>query len=63
MNEKLYKSVDGFSYDSINTFFKQNIAGKPYTLTVVGGESKVNWDELKKFGPVKKLTLKDVFGY
>jgi len=63
MNEKLYKSVDGFSYDSINSFFKQNIAGKPYTLTVVGGEGKVNWDELKKFGPVKKLTLKDVFGY
>jgi predicted Zn-dependent peptidase len=63
MNEKLYKSVDGFSYDSINSFFKQNIAGKPYTLTVVGGEGKLNWDELKKFGPVKKLTLKDVFGY
>ncbi|MBL7764988.1 MAG: insulinase family protein [Chitinophagaceae bacterium] len=63
MNEKLYKQVDAFSFADIQNFYKKNISGKPYTLTVVGSDAKMNWTELKKFGPVKKLSLEEIFGY
>ncbi len=63
MNEKMYNTVDKFSFDDINGFYKQNISGKPYTLTVVGKDDKVNWEELKKYGTIKKLTLEQIFGY
>jgi hypothetical protein len=30
---------------------------------VVANESKLNWDVLKKYGDVKKLSLEEIFGY
>jgi predicted Zn-dependent peptidase len=63
LNEKNYNAVDKMNFEDINQFFKENIAGVAYTLCVVGGDKKVNWDVLNKFGPVKKLTLEQVFGY
>ncbi|MBP6623683.1 MAG: insulinase family protein, partial [Chitinophagaceae bacterium] len=63
MNEKVYKSIDAFSLKDIQDFHKNKIAQKPYTLTVVGSEAKVNWDVLNKFGPVKKINLDEIFGY
>ena len=63
MNEKMYREVDKFSFADINTFHAQNISKKPYTLTVVGKEDKLNWNVLSKFGTVKKLTLEQIFGY
>jgi predicted Zn-dependent peptidase len=63
MSQKVYSAIDKFTLKDVESFFNTNISKKPYTLTVVGGEGKVNWDELKKFGPVKKLTLTEIFGY
>lgn len=63
MNEKMYNTVDKFSFDDINGFYKQNISGKPYILTIVGKDDKVNWEELKKYGTITKLTLEQIFGY
>ncbi len=63
MNEKMYKAVDQFAFEDIHKFFKKNISGKPYVLTVVGKDDKVNWVELNKFGTVKKLSLEQIFGY
>ena len=44
-------------------FYKQQIAHKSYVLAIVGNDAKMNWSELTKFGPVTKLSLKDIFGY
>jgi predicted Zn-dependent peptidase len=63
MNEKIYLGIDRLTYNDINEFFKQQIAHKPYVLTVVGKDEAVNWEELKKYGPVKKLSLEQIFGY
>jgi len=63
INEKIYNATDTFSFKDIDQFYAQNIAGKPYVLTVVGSDSKVNWPELNKYGPVKILSLTEIFGY
>lgn len=63
MNEKTYKELDHFTFEDIQKFHSQNIAKKPYTLTVLGKDDKMNWDELKKYGTIKKLSLEDIFGY
>jgi predicted Zn-dependent peptidase len=63
MNEKVYNAIDKMKFADIEQFFNQNISKKPYTLTVVGNDKKMNWDELNKFGSVKKLALKEIFGY
>lgn len=63
MSQKVYNSIDKFTLKDVESFFNMHISKKPYTLTVVGGDGKVNWEELNKFGPVKKLSLTEIFGY
>ncbi len=63
INEKIYNAAAKFTFTDIDNFFKENISNKPYMLTVLGNDSKMNWVELNKFGPVTKLSLKDIFGY
>ncbi len=63
INEKIYKDLEHFTFDDIKNFHAQNISKKPYTLTVLGKNEKMNWDELKKYGTIKKLSLEEIFGY
>jgi predicted Zn-dependent peptidase len=63
INEKIYNATDKLTFDDIANLYTQDIAKKSYVLAVVGNDAKMNWTELNKFGPVKKLSLKDIFGY
>jgi predicted Zn-dependent peptidase len=59
----VFDQVPTMQFTDINTFFKTNIANQAYSLCVLGKEDKMNWTTLKNFGPVKKLSLTEVFGY
>jgi predicted Zn-dependent peptidase len=63
MDEKVYNEITDLKYEDINLFYNSNISSKPYSLCVVANESKLNWDVLKKYGDVKKLSLEEIFGY
>jgi hypothetical protein len=39
------------------------MARKPYRYIILGNEEMLDMDFLKQFGPVKKLTTDEVFGY
>lgn len=42
-----YRAVPTLGFEDINTFYKQHIAGKTYTYTILGAKSKINFDLLK----------------
>ena len=63
INEKIYNATDKLTFDDIANLYTQDIAKKSYVLAIVGNDAKMNWTELNKFGPVTKLSLKDIFGY
>lgn len=63
INEKIYKESELLNFDAINAYHQKHISKQPYILSVVGSDSKMNWEVLNTFGPVKKLTLKEIFGY
>jgi predicted Zn-dependent peptidase len=63
MSEKLYQQVGQFTFADIRNIHNQHNANKPYALTVVGNDKKINWQALNRYGPVKKLTLTEIFGY
>ena len=55
-----------YSNITINDLYKYHqdvLAKKPYTYCVVASEKRINVDDLKKYGEVKKLTLQELFGY
>lgn len=63
IRKNTYEGVDKLSFENIKNFTKEKIAGKPYTYCIVASDKKVNTDDLKQYGEVKKLSLEEIFGY
>jgi predicted Zn-dependent peptidase len=63
LRKVIYTAADKLSYADLKKFHADYMANKPYTYCVVASEKKVNMDDVRKCGPVKKLTLTEIFGY
>ena len=61
--QTIYKALDTMSTNDLKKFQDTQLSNKPYSLCIVASEKKVNLDDLKKYGEVKKLSLEEVFGY
>lgn len=63
IRSKVYESVPGMSFDDIKKFHTEMLATDNYTILVLGDLKKLDMSVLKKYGEVKQLNLKEVFGY
>ncbi len=63
VNQIIYPKIQQSDLEGLTTFFKTNIKGKHYTYLAIGKNGSLDMKALEKLGPVKKLTLKDLFGY
>lgn len=59
----IYEQVNLFKYEDVKKFHAENIKGKNMTVLVIGKKDNLNMKVLEKYGPVKFLTLKEIFGY
>jgi predicted Zn-dependent peptidase len=58
-----YAKYGTLKLDDVYKYHQQQLAKKPYTYAVIASEKRINVDDLKKYGEVKKLTLQELFGY
>jgi predicted Zn-dependent peptidase len=63
IRQAVYSNVPKMSYDDIASFQRENMKGRNYTILVLGSQSKIDQSKLGTYGPIKKLTLTDIFGY
>ena len=60
----IYEALDGFTLQDVVDFNHQYIKDQPKIYMVLGRESEIDLKQIEeKFGPVKKLTLEEIFGY
>lgn len=59
----VYDKIDKITFDNVKQFHDQNMSQKPYTYCIMASEKRVNPEDLKKYGDVRKLTLEEIFGY
>ncbi len=59
----VFEAANGASIESVKNFHKDFISGQNYTYCVVASDKKVTQTDLEKYGKVKKLSLKEIFGY
>ncbi len=59
----LYNALPEYTMNSITAFNQKYIKNQPKTYLVVAREGETNFDALKKYGEIQKLTLEDIFGY
>lgn len=63
IRKDIYARVATMTYDDIKKFQDEKIKNKPASILVLGKKDLLDIKTLEKYGTVKYLTLKDVFGY
>lgn len=58
-----FDAMSTLGYSDLKKFYEQEMKGKSYTYCIVASDKRVNDDDLKKYGELTKLSLKEVFGY
>jgi predicted Zn-dependent peptidase len=61
--EKTYQLLDKFTFNDLNAFHQKSFSKKPYSICLIGDDKKIKWNELEKYGKVRKYTLEEIFGY
>lgn len=59
----VYEEVQKASMEDMRNFFNQKVKGRKYTIMVLGDRNMIDRSTLEKYGPVKELSMEDIFGY
>jgi len=63
IRQDIYKQIPELKFADVKAFQEKYVKGKPQVILVLGPEKSLDFKMLKKYGKVKKLKLKEVFGY
>ncbi len=63
LNEKTYRNMQNVTLQDIVRFEQQHVARKPYRYVILGDEKELDMPSLEKIGPIRRLTIEEVFGY
>jgi predicted Zn-dependent peptidase len=63
LNEKVYREMEKITLQDVVRFEQQQIARKPYRYVILGDEKELDMPSLEKIGPIRRLTIEEVFGY
>jgi predicted Zn-dependent peptidase len=63
LRSDIYKEVPGMTLANIKAFQEKYIKDKDYNYMVLGSRDKLNFEDLKKYGELKEVTLDELFGY
>ena len=62
-NELVYKQLDKVQLKDIVNFEKETMANKPCRYIILGDENQLDVKFLENLGPIKRLSIEEVFGY
>ncbi|HNO70888.1 MAG TPA: insulinase family protein, partial [Bacteroidia bacterium] len=63
IRKDIYEQVQHMKLDVVKRFHSEHISNKAYNIIVLGNKKLLNEQVLQKYGPIKWLTLEEVFGY
>lgn len=63
IRKDIFEATPATTLATVDGFFNENIKGKKYNILVLGNKKNLDMETLKKYGPVKFLTLEELFGY
>lgn len=63
LRKVVYRDVKSMTFDNLKIFHEKYIKNKPFVTILIGSRDHINFDELKKYGEIKELSLSELFGY
>ena len=63
INERIYNALPSITLQDIVRFEQERMARKPYRYIILGDEKELDMKSLQPYGPVKRLSTNEIFGY
>ena len=63
INEKIYNELPNLTLDDIVRFANDRMARKPRRFMILGNEKELDLAALLQVGPIKRVSLEEIFGY
>ena len=63
LSEATYQAIQKLTLKDIAAFERANMAHKTFRYIILGDEKELDMEALGKIGPIRRLTLEDIFGY
>lgn len=63
IRKEIYYKLDEIDGKQLASFFNTHIKGKAFKYLVIGKKDDINLDSLKAIGPVREVSLTELFGY
>ena len=63
LNERIYTAIPNITLQDIVDFEQQQMAHKPYRYIILGDEKELDIKALQQYGPIRRLTTAEIFGY
>ena len=62
-NKKIYENLQKVTLQDIVDYEKANVANKPLRYLILGDEKELDMEAREKIGPIRRLTIEEIFGY
>lgn len=59
--KELYEAIDNYKLSDVKAFFDKHVKDKPHTMLVIGSKKYVDFDMLKQFGDIEKISMDELF--
>jgi predicted Zn-dependent peptidase len=63
VRKTIFDKLPSLNFDEIKKFQSENISNKPTTIVVVAKKENIDTKVLEKYGTIKFVTLKEIFGF
>ena len=63
INKTVYEALPKLTLKDVVEFEQKNIAHKSYRYIILGDEKELDMAALQKYGPVRRVSLSEIFGY
>ena len=63
VNQRIYEALPNITIADLKKFADERIAHKAYRYIILGNEKALDMDAIQQYGPVKRLTTDEIFGY
>ena len=63
INKPIYEALPQLTMKDVVDFEQQQIARKPYRYIILGDERDLDMKSLQQYGPVRRVSLAEIFGY
>ena len=62
-NRDIYEKVKDMTLGDLADFHDKQIKGRTYRYMILGDEKELDMQKLQSLAPIRRVTLKDIFGY